>query len=42
MTMERNLGDGINVTSSVPDPADAGSAEVIATPVPQIPIIVSV
>lgn len=34
MTIERNLGDGMDVTDQLPDPADAGSAEVIAAPFP--------
>lgn len=34
MTIERNLGDGMDVTDQLPDPADAGSAEAIAAPFP--------
>lgn len=39
MTIERNLGDGTDVTDELPDPADAGSAEVIATPFPEPPAV---
>ena len=37
MTIERDVGDGVNVTGWLPDPSDAGSAPVIATPFPEPP-----
>jgi len=39
MTIERDVSDGVNVTGSIPDPADAGSAPVIAVPFPEPPAI---
>jgi len=37
VTIERNFGEGMYVTDQLPDPADAGSADVIATPFPHPP-----
>lgn len=35
MTIDHNISDGMNVTEDGPDPVTAGSAEVIAAPIPE-------
>ena len=39
VTIERNITDGTYVTEEGPDPVTAGSAEVIAAPIPESPAI---
>ena len=39
VTIERNITDGMDVTEEGPDPVTAGSAEVIAAPIPEAPAI---
>lgn len=39
MTIERDITDGMDVTEDLPDPVTAGSAEVLAQPIPEAPAI---